>query len=198
SETPERRPGTVVHMAVILRHFRRLRCRHRRVEFVHELVHRHREFPTSCRQILLLRRVQERPVERHPAPDSEPVRGLLRGLRRQRGTRGLGWVAGGVARRGGLDLLVSEWPCASDPGRGRVGAVELGAAAAEVDEGGVEGPRGLLGRVVGAEPDSLAAVGEPDLGHPPPPLPPPHPLVPPLPRSAAVALHHLCHGTTLR
>jgi hypothetical protein len=106
----------------------------------------------------------------------------------ERGGRLLGRDGGavGVGERGRLHLprVAAAPPRAAR--RRRVREVEVragGAAAAEADEGGVEGARGLVGGVVGAQPDTLAAVGQPDLRHPLAPLALPHALE--LPAAAA-------------
>lgn len=78
--------------------------------------------------------------------------------------------------RHGLNVGRSQRLPAGNVGR-VVGEVELGVGAAEAEEGGVEGPRRLLRRVVGAQPDALPAVGEAHLGDVFPPLPLPHTLV---------------------
>jgi hypothetical protein len=85
----------------------------------------------------------------------------------------------GVRERGRLHLLRVAAASAGAAGRRRVREVEVragGPGAAEADEGGVEGARGLLGGVVGTQPDALAAVGQPDLRHPLAPLALPHAL----------------------
>lgn len=76
-----------------------------------------------------------------------------------------------IGEPGGLGLNLGGGEGAAPGNIGRVvGEVEAGGATAEAEEGSVEGTRGLLGGVVGAEPDALAAVGEADFGHPLSPL----------------------------
>lgn len=65
-----------------------------------------------------------------------------------------------IGEPGGLGLNLGGGEGAAPGNIGRVvGEVEAGVATAEAEEGGVEGTRRLLGGVVGAEPDALAAVG---------------------------------------
>lgn len=71
------------------------------------------------------------------------------------------------------------------------GEVELGGRAAEIVDGGVVGPRRGDGGGVGAEPDSGALVGLPDLGDPLAPLAHPYALVRPVaPPTSGWAAHH--------
>lgn len=70
---------------------------------------------------------------------------------------------------GRLDLRPGEGAPAGDVRR-VVGEVELGGAASQAEKGRVEGTRRLLGAVVGAQPDSVAAVGQADFGDPLAPL----------------------------
>lgn len=76
-----------------------------------------------------------------------------------------------IGEPGGLGLNLGGGEGAAPGNIGRVvGEVEAGVATAEAEEGGVEGTGRLLGGVVGAEPDALAAVGEADFGDPLSPL----------------------------
>lgn len=73
-----------------------------------------------------------------------------------------------------------------------VGEVEARGAAAEVEHGGVVGPRGGDGGGVGAEPDPRPLVRLADLRHPLPPLPHPHPAILP-PSSPTPPTHRSPH-----
>lgn len=69
--------------------------------------------------------------------------------------------------------------------RKAAGEVEPGGGPTEAELCCVEGSGGLLGRIVGPEPDPVAAVGQADLRDPLAPLPLPHSLeleisIPPL------------------
>lgn len=75
-----------------------------------------------------------------------------------------------VLLRHSLDLGRVERLAAGNVGR-VVGEIELGGAAAEAEQGGVESARRLLRRVVGAEPYAFPAVGEAYLGDVFPPFP---------------------------
>jgi len=100
----------------------------------------------------------------------------------------------GVGERGRLHLPRVAAAPSGPARRRRVREVEVrarGAPAAEADEGGVEGTRGLVGGVVGAQPDALAAVGQPDLRHPLAPLALPHALELPAAAAAAAAARGL-------
>lgn len=59
-----------------------------------------------------------------------------------------------------------------------LGEVELGAAPAEAERGGVVGARRVLGGAEGAQPDARRLPRVPDLRRPLAPQPPPHPAVP--------------------
>jgi hypothetical protein len=87
-----------------------------------------------------------------------------------------------------------------DVGR-RLGEVERsGPGAAEADGSGVERPRRLLRWLVWAQPDPLAAVGHPDLRHPPAPFPQAHALVTPLrrqPRRFLAVVAAACSGAII-
>ena len=84
----------------------------------------------------------------------------------------------------GLNLLRRQQRARDVPdvGRGLREVERPSAGAPEADGGRVERPRRLLGGLVGAQPDPLAAVGHPDLRHPPAPFPQAHALVTPLRR----------------
>lgn len=178
---PSEAPQRWIHAAMIGRRRRRLR----RDEVVHEVVHGDGEVDAFHVRRSLPRRIHERPVQRFlwsPRRGSPRRRVRSRRIGGRLGEDRRKWGAGGVAGGGGLDLLEAEAPVGGgDAGRGGLGEVEAGPVAAEAGGGGVEGAGSLLRRVIGSEPDPLAAVGEADLRHPPPPFPLPHSLIPRLP-----------------